>query len=113
MTTDVVILEQIGHIALLTLNRPSARNAVNPEVAVRLAEAWRRVRDDDEIRVAVITGTGPAFCSGMDLGAMIPLVTGTRKPEDEWDAALVADPAASLKAILRDFDTTKPVIAAI
>ena len=64
MSNEVVIFEQKGHVAILTLNRPEARNAMNPEMLVRLSEGWQRIRDDDSIRVAVITGSGPAFCAG-------------------------------------------------
>jgi enoyl-CoA hydratase len=113
MTHEVFNYSQNGHIAVLTINRPEARNALNPEVLVKLATAWKRVRDDENIRVAVICGTGPAFCAGMDLGRMIPLITGTRPPEDEWDEAVIADPSIGHRALLRDFDTEKPVIAAI
>jgi enoyl-CoA hydratase len=113
MSNEVVIFEQKGHIAILTLNRPEARNAMNPEVLVRLSEAWQRVRDDENIRVAVITGNGPAFCAGMDLGSMIPLITGARPPTDEWDEAIVSDNTLGYRATLRNFDTSKPVIAAI
>lgn len=113
MSEDVVLFEQEQSVALITLNRPEARNALNPESLVRLAEAWQRVRDDESVRVAVVTGTGPAFCAGMDLGSMIPLITGARPPQDEWDKALVSDPSLTHRAILRNFDTVKPVIAAI
>jgi 1,4-dihydroxy-2-naphthoyl-CoA synthase len=113
MTHEVFNYSQNGHIAVLTINRPEARNALNPEVLVKLATAWKRVRDDENIRVAVICGTGPAFCAGMDLGRMIPLITGARPPEDEWDEAVIADPSIGHRALLRDFDTEKPVIAAI
>jgi enoyl-CoA hydratase len=113
MSDEVVLFEQKQSVALITLNRPQARNALNPESLVRLAEAWQRVRDDESVRVAVITGTGPAFCAGMDLGSMIPLITGARAPQDKWDKALVSDPSLTHRAILRNFDTVKPVIAAI
>lgn len=43
-----------NHIAIITLNRPEARNAINPEVAVRLAQAWEQVRKDDDVRVAIV-----------------------------------------------------------
>ena len=56
--TEVVKLERNGHVALITLNRPEARNALSPEMLVRLADAWITVRDDPEIRVAVVTGAG-------------------------------------------------------
>lgn len=101
------------HIAIVTLNRPEARNAINPEVAVRLARAWEQVRDDDNVRVAIITGTGSAFCAGADLGQLIPLRTGARQPENEWDQQVVNNPRLSSLALLRNFDAEKPVIAAI
>jgi enoyl-CoA hydratase len=109
----VVEFEKRGHVALVTLNRPEARNSINPEVGARLAAAWEQVRDDDEVRVAVVTGTGSAFCAGADLGQLIPLVSGTREPENEWDEQVVKNPALPSAALLRNFDTEKPVIAAI
>lgn len=108
-----VEFEKRGHIALVTLNRPEARNAVSPEVMVRLDEAWKSVRDDDEIRVALLTGTGDkAFCAGADLAKTIPLMSGAKQPQDEWDHKFVADPHLGGRALLRDFDTEKPIIAA-
>ncbi|MEM7543150.1 MAG: enoyl-CoA hydratase-related protein [Pseudomonadota bacterium] len=102
-----------NQIAVVTLNRPDARNAVNPEVAVRLAQAWRDIRDDDEVRVAIITGTGSAFCAGADLGQLIPLISGARQAENEWDEKVLAEPDIFECAFLRSFDAVKPVIAAI
>ena len=104
---------QHGHVAIVTFNRPEARNAINPEVAVRLAEAWQDVKDNDAVRVAVLTGTGSAFCAGADLGQLIPMISGARKPENEWDERVASDRGIIGRAILRDFDTEKPVIAAI
>ena len=101
------------HIAIVTLNRPEARNAINPEVAVRLAQAWEQVREDDTVRVAIVTGTGSAFCAGADLGQLIPLRTGARQPENEWDRQIVDTPGLTSRSILRNFDPEKPVIAAI
>ena len=110
---SLVDFEVKGHIAIVTLNRPDARNAINPEVAVRLANAWQEVRDNDQVRVAVVTGTGSAFCAGADLGQLIPMVSGTRKPENEWDEQVAKEPGISSRALLRNFDTEKPIIAAI
>ena len=109
----VVELEHRDHVAVITLNRPDARNAIDPEVAVRLARAWETVRDDDGIRVAVVTGTGSTFCAGADLGRLIPLMNGARQPENEWDEQVLADPRLTSAALLRSFDVEKPVIAAI
>lgn len=110
---SVVEYQVEGHVALVTLNRPQAKNAINPEVAVRLHDAWQSVKQDDQVRVAVITGTGDCFCAGADLGQLIPLMSGARQAENEWDERVLADPAITSAALLRNFDTEKPVIAAI
>ena len=109
----VVEYEKRDHVAIVTLNRPEARNAINPEVGVRLADAWAQVREDDDVRVAIITGRGPSFCAGADLGQLIPLMSGARAPQNEWDERVLKEPGVTAKALLRNFDTEKPVIAAI
>lgn len=110
---SLVNYEVQGHIAVITLNRPDARNAINPEVAARLADAWSEVKNNDLVRVAVLTGTGTAFCAGADLGQLIPMVSGARKPENEWDERVASDPGLTSRALLRNFDPGKPIIAAI
>ena len=67
--TEAVIFEVVEpHIALVTINRPEARNAVNGAVARGLEAAVDRIELDPEIRVAILTGSGPhAFCAGADL----------------------------------------------
>jgi enoyl-CoA hydratase len=109
----LVEYEVRGNVAVVTLNRPEARNAVNPEVGVRLYEAWHQVRDDERVRVAILTGTGSAFCAGADLGQLIPLISGGRKAENEWDERVLKQPDIFECAFLRSFDAVKPVIAAI
>ncbi len=108
-----VVYEKKDHIAYVRLNRPEAKNALDPETIVALANAWVDFRDDNDMRVAIVTGTGDAFCSGADLGKLIPLITGARQPETEADKALQADPTLSQKALLRDFELWKPVISAV
>lgn len=111
---EPVLFEKRGHLALITLNRPEARNAFNPEMLVRLGGMWEEVRDDKEIRVAIVTGAGDkAFCSGADLGKLIPLISGGRQPEDEWDHKALEAPDLIGKGLLRTFDAGKPVIAAL
>ena len=109
----LVDYEVRGHVAVVTLNRPDARNAINPEVAVRLDDAWRSIKEDDNVRVGVVTGTGAAFCAGADLGQLIPMVSGTRKPENEWDEKVASDPGITSRALLRNFDPEKPIISAL
>jgi enoyl-CoA hydratase len=111
---SVVLFERRGSVALITLNRPEARNAVNPELAVHLARAWEEVKQDPQIRAAVVTGAGDkSFCAGADLARLIPLFTGARTPEDEWDEAVRKDPGIPGRALLREFDPEKPVVAAV
>ena len=55
------------HVALVTLNRPEARNAVNGDVARGLDAAVERIERDPSIWVAILTGAGPTFCAGADL----------------------------------------------
>ena len=91
MTT--LIFEKRGAQAWLTLNRPEARNTLNGELFVALADAWREVRDDAAIRVAVVTAAGQEdFCCGGDLGDVIPLWTGARQPATDVERRLLADP---------------------
>lgn len=111
---DVLLYEKRNHIARITLNRPEKRNAIDPEMMVRLGEAWIDFRDDDDMRVAIVTGAGDkSFCAGADLARLIPLMTGTRQPEDEWDNRLRNEPDVTRAALLRNFPLYKPVIAAI
>ncbi len=109
-----LIYEKRNDIAYLTINRPEARNALDPETILELAAAWEDYRDDKDMRCAIITGAGDrVFCAGADLARLIPLFTGARKPETEADNQVVKDPMAAGKALLREFELYKPVIAAV
>lgn len=108
-----VLFEKRDGVALVTFNRPEKKNAITPEMMVRMADAWSEFRDDDSLRVAILTGNGDTFCAGADLGRMIPLLTKARPPDDEWDRRFLADPSLFQKAILRNFELWKPVIAAV
>lgn len=63
----VVEVERRGNVAVITLNRPEARNAVNPEIASAMVAALDELEADDDVRVVVVTGTGDVFCAGADL----------------------------------------------
>lgn len=95
-----------GHIAIITLNRPEARNAFSPEM-IRL---WNRfladARADNDIRVIIVTGKGDTFCSGGDIQDM---ADGKLK---SWDMKnFLWDGVHRIALTLEDLD--KPVIAAI
>src|SRR5437588_5397082 len=64
-----LLVEREGHVLTLTMNRPERKNAFSPEMLVMLADAWQELEDDDNLRVAILTGAGGDFCTGMDLKA--------------------------------------------
>ncbi len=109
-----LLVDRSDGIMTLTMNRPEARNALSPQMLIKLAEAWYEFRDSDDLRVAILTGVGELdFCAGGDLKLTMPLMTGARQPEDEWDKKLVANGTMFTDAILRGFELYKPVIAAV
>jgi enoyl-CoA hydratase len=93
--------EQRGRVAVLTINRPEARNAVNGDVASGLEAAIDRVEEDPETWVAVLTGTGTVFSAGADLKA---IATG--------QAAALNTSKGGFAGIARR-ERTKPIIAAV
>lgn len=79
--SDLVKVEIIEQIQIITVNRPDARNAVNYETAHELAKAFDELDANDNVTIGVLTGAGNTFCSGMDLKAFAlngqrPLVEG-------------------------------------
>jgi enoyl-CoA hydratase/carnithine racemase len=70
--SDKVLYEKKGEVATITLNRPEVKNAIDLDVHHRLREIWTDFRDDDKLRVAILTGKGDAFCAGADLRTHVP-----------------------------------------
>ena len=65
---DILLVERLGHVLRLSLNRPERRNAVNDDLILRLKSAFEAATNDNDIRAIVLTGAGDkAFCSGADL----------------------------------------------
>jgi enoyl-CoA hydratase len=99
MMADAVLTEVDGGVAVVTINRPEARNAINGEVARGIAAALEKLDDDPSVRVLILTGAGGTFSAGMDLKAFLagetPAVPG------RGFAGIVERPPA------------KPVIAAV
>src|SRR5881392_3050240 len=100
--------EQHGHVLVVTMNRPEAKNALSPEMLVGMADAWDRIDSDPEIRCAVLTGAGGVFCAGADLKAM-------NDAQNTSDAAqrMRSDSGLAWKALLRHHRLSKPLIAAV
>lgn len=67
MSEDILLIEKTNNVALLTLNRPEKLNALSGDLQDGYREALAEARDDDDIRVVIITGAGRGFCSGADL----------------------------------------------
>jgi enoyl-CoA hydratase len=111
---SAIVFEKRGHQAWITLNRPESKNTLDGAMFVELADAWQEVRDDAAIRVAVITGAGDEdFCAGGDLGEVIPIWTGARKPATPIEERLLADASIPDKVMLKGEPLYKPVIAAV
>ncbi|KAB2857339.1 MAG: enoyl-CoA hydratase, partial [Sphingopyxis terrae] len=71
MTDTTILTERRGHVLIVTINRPEARNAVNAAVHVGIGTALETAENDPEIRAVVITGAGDkSFCAGADLVAL-------------------------------------------
>lgn len=64
---DVVTYSVVKRVATVTLNRPQVRNALNAAMLTRLLEVTAQIAADDSVRVAILAGNGPAFCSGADV----------------------------------------------
>ncbi|MFO1218282.1 MAG: enoyl-CoA hydratase-related protein [Burkholderiaceae bacterium] len=97
-------------VLVLTIDRPAARNALDAPTQKALQGEWLRFRDDDALRVAVLTGAGDeAFCAGADLkelGAFYRSMTPFQRRER-------GEREPGLGALTRNFDPRKPTIAAI
>jgi enoyl-CoA hydratase/carnithine racemase len=65
--SGLLSIQRRGEVAVVTLQRPEKRNALSIELRVELADAFAGLGADDRIGCIVLTGAGPAFCSGMDV----------------------------------------------
>ncbi|MBI3758099.1 MAG: enoyl-CoA hydratase/isomerase family protein [Deltaproteobacteria bacterium] len=97
---EEILYENRGQVAVITINRPESRNAINRGVREGLLKAWERFEHDREARVAILTGAGTAFCAGADLKEMAQTKLG-------------ALPRGSLPILNVNVRATKPVIAAV
>jgi len=112
--SDPIRMEIDGEIATITLNSPASRNALTPQMLCLLADAIKEFSSNTSLRVAILTGAGDkAFCAGGDLAKTLPLMSGDRQPETDWDRRLLSDPEVLAASGLREYQLDKPVIAAI
>ena len=108
-TVPVLLREDLDDVAVLTLNRPDARNSLSEALIAALTETLRIIADDGAIRVVVLGANGPGFCAGHDMKEM----TARRSDADRGRAyfkQLMDACAAMMQAIVH---LPKPVIAAV
>jgi enoyl-CoA hydratase len=109
MNPDHCLLEREGHVLVVTLNRPEAKNALSSGMLAGMYRAWRMLDADPELRVAILTGRGDVFCAGADLKAM----GGGGERDEEFQALMAEVPDLHWQALLRHNRPTKPIVAAV
>jgi len=99
---ETILYEKKDQVAVITINRPDALNSINAQASSEMLEAWEDFRDDPNLRVAILTGTGEkAFSTGMDLVA-------TASGENQF-----AGRPAPFGGFTKRLPIYKPIIAAI
>jgi E-phenylitaconyl-CoA hydratase len=102
--------EKEGHVLVVTIERPEARNAVSLAMTATLIDVWRDFAGDARLRVAVLTGAGDrAFCAGADLKE-VGAWYASMSPEER---RRLAETQPGLGGITRNLDPGKPIVAAI
>jgi len=108
-----VIRVDVGddHVARITLDRPDAKNALTVEMRDDLVSAVRRCRADAGVRALLLTGTGDAFCAGMDLGAS----TVSKAGAADFDPRSTAEALrVGVQTLVRElWELDKPTVAAV
>ena len=105
----VLLRETLGSIAVLTLNRPAARNSLSEGLIAELDAALREVGDDAKVRAVVIAANGPAFSSGHDLKEL----TARRTDVDRGRAYFAETMTACSTMMQAIVHLPKPVVAAV
>lgn len=100
------LVELRGHVLIVTMNRPQARNALSGPMMAIMKDAWDRVDSDPQVRVCILTGAGGAFCAGADLKAMTASHPGTSFAAGTFDPSVI-------EPLLKGRRLTKPLIAAV
>jgi enoyl-CoA hydratase len=100
------LIERRGHVLIVTMNRPAARNALSPQMMALLRAAWDQTDNDPDVRVCVLTGAGGAFCAGADLKAMTRAHPGDQFAAKDVDLSVI-------ESLLKGRRLTKPLIAAV
>ncbi|MBS0245294.1 MAG: enoyl-CoA hydratase [Proteobacteria bacterium] len=108
-TAPVLLVERDGPLAILTLNRPQARNSLSEALLVALSEAWTAIAADASIRAVVLAANGPGFCAGHDLKELT-----ARRADADGGRAYFRQIMTICSAMMQQIvSLPKPVIAAV
>ncbi|QDQ96821.1 crotonase/enoyl-CoA hydratase family protein [Tomitella fengzijianii] len=119
ISSEHCLVDKRGHTLIVTMHRPEARNALSADMMATMQAAWDLVDEDPDIRVAILTGAGGAFCAGMDLKSMNSAPPGeSMRSGDESGQGGGGSSAGGLDvtrlpALLKGRRLTKPLIAAV
>src|SRR5437870_11993973 len=97
MSENLVICEVVPPALVITLNRPDKRNALSRGLIAALTEAFQEAAADDGARCVILTGAGPGFCAGLDLGELAESLQ--QATEAEKTSSVVWDDALRLAAL--------------
>ena len=102
---EMIKISSRDGVATITLNNPSRKNAINRRMHIELEQVWDDIDADDDIRVAIITGQGDAFCSGIDLAGI----------KQETDSGKLGRPRTrgARRLFWNMLDCEKPIIAKV
>jgi enoyl-CoA hydratase/carnithine racemase len=107
--SPALLRELLGSVAVLTLNRPEARNSLSESLIAELDAALREIHDDAKVRAVVIAANGPAFCAGHDVKELTARRTDTDRGR-AYFAEIMTACSAMMQAIVH---LPKPVVAAV
>ncbi len=102
-------MEKEDRVCIIRINRPEVLNCIDPETNAELADAWTKFRENDDLWVAIITGTGKSFCTGADLKAWHKYVLEQKVNFPRKNAYY----GPGFGGLTRGMEIFKPIIAAI
>jgi enoyl-CoA hydratase len=107
------LIERDGPVLVMTMNRPKRLNALSGAMLIRMYDAMVAADTDDDIHAVVLTGADGNFSSGADLRAMAGDAGPDADTEIDVQARLAADPDLMWKCLLRHYQPSKPLLAAV
>ena len=111
---SVVECENRDGALWVTLNRPDQYNTLCPESICIIMDMWKQAEEDDSVRFVVFTGAGDkAFCAGADLKKLLPILSGMKKPDSEFEKRVASTPDWMNQVTQRNRTFSKPVITII